>query len=99
MNKTQTGRRCPALSVLILQGQLVLAVGPCSRILPTSKDPHFDAAWAARQAASDTAVFATRPVTRCPSHQGIPLVTVRQVLLQRLEGVGGTFRLLARVTG
>lgn len=75
--------------------------GSCSRIVPAAGGKHIehvDAAAAMRLSRGDTAMFATRPVTHCPRHHHLPLVTVRQVLLQRLEGCSGTFRLLVRMT-
>lgn len=80
------------------QGQLALVTGSCSRITPSAKDPHFDTAWANRQASSDTAAFATPPVTWCQHHQELPWVTVRQVLQRRLEGRTATFKMLVRLT-
>jgi hypothetical protein len=79
------------------QGQLVLVTGTCSRITPTTKDQHIDTAWASRVARGDTAVFATHPLTSCRLHLTLPRATVRQVLQQRWDGVGGTFRLMCRI--
>lgn len=82
-----------------VQGQLCLVAGVCSRIVASSKDAHLDAAWAARLAARDAAVWATRPLTTCPAHAHLPVTTVREVHARRLEGRGGTYRLLARLVG
>jgi len=88
------------VGVQLHEGQLALVTGSCSRIAPAIQDQHSETAWATRLANGDTAVFATPPLTRCqhPAHQALPLSTVRQVLMHRWEGVGATFRMLARLT-
>lgn len=71
--------------------------GSCSRFTPASKDAHLDAAWGARLASGDTAMWATRPLTAAPRHGHLPLASVRQVLQARVEGRPATFRLLVRL--
>lgn len=92
--------------VQLHEGQLALVAGSCSRFATSTRDAPFDAAWAARLARGETAVWATRSVARAaPRYRGLPLVTVREVLQRaRVEACGGgagggPFRLLARVVG